>query len=312
MNKKSLTTIVGAALMFGAAYANAAPTVYGSARVALESCTACTSQDPDSWTMFNAGSRLGVRGSEDLGGGMSAIYNYEFGVDIDGGAGFDPGDRPKFVGLKGDFGTIRFGRMFHPAFDYVAGKTDVFNEGTILHQLGARASQLTYYTSPTFGGFNVGASVATGSGTDDENVDEYQIGARYNIGPVTIGAVHVSNNLTELDAQGLALTYAQGPVEVTLAGHSSEISTTVERQSIILTGQFTFGSNTIIAGVATREQDGSTAEPSIGKLEFQHKLSKVARVWATYIVEDNDDNVDNVVNGVRDDGIVQLGMRVDF
>lgn len=312
MNKNCLTTVVGATLMFSAAYAGAAPTVYGSARIAMESCTVCDGLDPDSWTMFNAGSRLGVRGSEDLGGGMSAIYNFEFGVDADGGAGFDPGDRPKFVGLKGGFGQVRFGRMFHPAWDYVAARTDVFNEGTILHQLGARASQLTYYNSPNLGGFDAGASIATGSGVNDENIDEYQIGARFKGGPVTIGAVHVSNNLTELDSQGAALTFAMGPVEATLAAHKSEISADVDRTSAILVGSYSFGSSTIIAGVAKRDQDGTEAEPTIGKLEFQQKLAKPVRVWVSYIKEDNDDDVDNVVNGVRDEGIVQLGMRVDF
>jgi predicted porin len=36
----------------------------------------------NAWDVFDNGSRLGVRGEEDLGGGLSAIYQYEFGVDV--------------------------------------------------------------------------------------------------------------------------------------------------------------------------------------------------------------------------------------
>ncbi len=80
------------------------------------------------WQVYNDASRLGVRGSEDLGSGLSAIYQYEFGVNISGGVNDFTGDsRPKWVGLKGDFGAITAGTQYTPYYN-VIGYTDTFND----------------------------------------------------------------------------------------------------------------------------------------------------------------------------------------
>jgi predicted porin len=57
------------------------------------------------------GSNLGVRGSEDLGGGLKAIFQLEYGSltpQRDGGLS---NSRDSFVGLQGGFGTLRVGRL---------------------------------------------------------------------------------------------------------------------------------------------------------------------------------------------------------
>ncbi|MDZ7661961.1 porin [Thiohalophilus sp.] len=63
--------------------------------------------------------RLGVKGSEDLGGGLAAIYQFEFQVDTSTGDA-DDGDRNSFVGLKGGFGTIKAGTLKSP-YKYFGG-----------------------------------------------------------------------------------------------------------------------------------------------------------------------------------------------
>jgi predicted porin len=54
-------------------------------------------------------SRLGVRGEEVIGGGLSAIYQYEFGVDVTEGGNLN-NNRPKWVGLKGTSLGLDHGR----------------------------------------------------------------------------------------------------------------------------------------------------------------------------------------------------------
>jgi predicted porin len=86
------------------------------------------------WQVFDDDSRLGVRGSEDLGGGLSAIYQYEFGVNVVGGVNdFSGSSRPKWVGLQGGFGAITLGTQYTPYYN-VIGYTDTFNSSKTFGQ----------------------------------------------------------------------------------------------------------------------------------------------------------------------------------
>ncbi|HEX4917210.1 MAG TPA: porin [Limnobacter sp.] len=64
---------------------------------------------PSNAAIENYSSRLGVRGVEDLGGGLSAVFGYEFGVNSDTG-GFGSG-RHAYVGLKSGLGTFMAGQL---------------------------------------------------------------------------------------------------------------------------------------------------------------------------------------------------------
>ncbi len=60
-------------------------------------------------------SRLGFRGTEDLGGGLKALFTLEAGFSADTGAGVGAGlnfNRQSFVGLSGAFGTVTLGRQY--------------------------------------------------------------------------------------------------------------------------------------------------------------------------------------------------------
>ncbi len=83
------------------------------------------------------GSYLGFRGSEDLGGGLRAIFRLETNIDTDTG---ELGSRGKFwhrestVGLADEAFTLTLGRQFHASTDRVTRSLDVFSvSGTSLH-----------------------------------------------------------------------------------------------------------------------------------------------------------------------------------
>ncbi|MDO9200708.1 MAG: porin, partial [Hydrogenophaga sp.] len=70
-----------------------------------------------------AGSRLGFKGTEDLGGGLKAHFNLEQAISLDTGANVEAGSafsRQANVGLSGGFGTVKLGRSFS-AFDDING-----------------------------------------------------------------------------------------------------------------------------------------------------------------------------------------------
>lgn len=141
---------------------------------------------------INSGSRWGIRGSEDLGGGLKAIFQLEAGLELDTGAakafsgnpstatptapngvsatGFN---RRAYVGLQSDYGTLTLGRDYTP-FYFAALATDIFRLGmfgnlqTIVGPAGgserfARVSNAVFYTSPEFNNIKARAAYSFGS-----------------------------------------------------------------------------------------------------------------------------------------------------
>ncbi len=88
-----------------------------------------------------SGSRLGFKGSEDLGSGLKAIFNVEMGILADTGSsqgGLTFG-RQAWVGLAGDFGTVKMGRQYTPQF-YFFDAVDPFDLGFTSGHAGASTS----------------------------------------------------------------------------------------------------------------------------------------------------------------------------
>ena len=81
MNKKLIAAAIAAAMVAPAAYAQA--TLYGKFHTSIDK-NDNDSYDEDNWEVNSRASRLGVKGSEDLGGGLKAIYQLEVNVNSDG------------------------------------------------------------------------------------------------------------------------------------------------------------------------------------------------------------------------------------
>ncbi len=182
MKKSTLALAVAAALTGFGSFAYADTTLYGSARVSIDysdpNSNNFDKNSPDSnWDVYNNSSRLGVRGEEDLGGGLAAIYQYEFGVDVTEGGNFN-GNRPKWVGLKGaSWGSVTVGTQWTPYYN-VIGIGDIFNSSRVFNSTNSFAASTTtspvlntylgntfglrmdnslIYTSPNWSGFGVQA-----------------------------------------------------------------------------------------------------------------------------------------------------------
>ncbi len=128
--KKSTTALAITAALGISTVAQADTTLYGSARVSVDwnkpnynSRVANTffdgGKDNQNLQVVDDTSRLGVEGSEDLGSGVSAIYQFEFGVDVPGGDNYFISNRPRWVGLKGDFGALTLGTQYTPFYNLI-------------------------------------------------------------------------------------------------------------------------------------------------------------------------------------------------
>lgn len=144
-------------------------TIYGVLDVGFQNAratgaTAGAAGNKDSHFRVNSSSSLlGFRGTEDLGGGLSAIWQLESSVTPDAGGAWS-GGRDHYVGLKGDFGTIRMGLL-----------TTKFRVLSVLADVMPGATNIGSYTGAangifgTVGSYTGGAPSATAPSTHFDN-----------------------------------------------------------------------------------------------------------------------------------------------
>jgi len=182
MNKKLMAVAVAGVLTAPAAFAQSSNVqLYGRANLGIDSYKAEGSSvagaDRDQRIrIFDNSSRVGLRGTEELGGGLKAIFQIETGVNIDAGGNLGQSGavngssgfwatRDSYAGLEGGWGRVTFGRQSifwanglngQFAANYV--NTEIpWQNGTGLGRMGstvARVPNVVAYTSPTFAGFN--------------------------------------------------------------------------------------------------------------------------------------------------------------
>ena len=248
-------------------------------------------------------SRIGFKGAEDLGGGLSAIWQIESGINIDEGKG-SWASRNTFLGLKGDWGTALGGKHDTP-LKLVGRAVDLFGD-TIADSrnvLGggsdARASNVVAYISPNFSGFNVIAAYVTdfpGNTTtapDADDKDVYNLNATYSNGPLYLGAAYGDGNGHEAAGLGshwrLAAGYTFGNFKVVGQYDSLEDdSTTVGTQNgdydaWMLGASYTMGAMVFKGNYMAGEYDGvNGAEPEQWTVGMDYNLSKRTSVYALY------------------------------
>ncbi len=189
--QKKIIALAVAGLMSGAAFAQSNVTVYGIVDVGYTSGSAngATKDKFSGLTSGNlSGSRIGFRGTEDLGGGLKANFTVELGtMDTTANAttntatqstttnGIDT-YRQAFVGLSGPFGAVVAGRLQHAGFwfgaKYDAHGASLFSPvGQLTQNLNtaisgratlARLDNAVQYASPNFSGLVVSAAYAFG------------------------------------------------------------------------------------------------------------------------------------------------------
>ena len=129
--QKKLIALAVAGLVSGGAFAQSTVTLYGSFDAGVRNVGNVNAAGDDVWTMGSSGTynsnRWGLRGSEDIGGGLKARFNLEGGFNS--GTGAATGvlfDRTAWVGLEGSMGSLDFGRQYTVIFKTI-GAYDPFN-----------------------------------------------------------------------------------------------------------------------------------------------------------------------------------------
>lgn len=147
--------------------------------------------------------RWGLKGAEDLGGGLKTIFALESGVNLNNGVfaqGNTPFGRQAFVGVSSvRFGTLTMGRQYDSITAYVAPVSSlgyIGNSALVAHpgdldnlRGTLRSNNAINYQSPDFGGLTLGAQLNLGGQAGNiSSGSGYSVGAAYHNGPVSLAA----------------------------------------------------------------------------------------------------------------------------
>ena len=187
------------------------------------------------------GSRWGLRGTEDLGGGMKAIFQLESGFKLDTGEQKVAGslfDRQAFVGLESGFGTVSLGKQYS-AYDALHAATNhnydafTFNaasgyQGGVsangMADYTSRVSNSIAYTSPSFSGFS--GAVVYGFGENKNAVsnskatDNASVHLKYANGPLLVGYAYQEEKQNAVAIAVPAGSFSQDKNKYNLVGGS--------------------------------------------------------------------------------------------
>lgn len=150
----------------------------------------------------NFGNRIGFKGSEDLGGGLKAIFQLENGFSLNTGALRNGGalfGRQAFVGISSPYGTITAGNQYDFINDYINqynlnGYASVYagHMGNFDRIAGNEVSNSVKFRSVDYGGFSFGAMYGFGNVAGNFNEDSaWSVGAGYKNGGFNMSAVYL-------------------------------------------------------------------------------------------------------------------------
>ena len=215
MQKKMIVLAVSA-LVSGAAFAQTNVTVYGVVDVGYGYSKAGDLKFSGLVSGQLNGSRVGFRGKEDLGNGLSAVFQAEFGFKADqfdskgtsAGAGVFNNVRNSWVGLQhANYGTLTLGRHNSVANDWtpkgfasdvsVYYPSNTIQESFLTMYSSDRVNNTIKYQSPNLNGFEARAFYGFGEvvGTtakpgDTSDAARYGIGGAYKNGPIDLALIY--------------------------------------------------------------------------------------------------------------------------
>lgn len=301
MKKIALSTLslalLGAA---GAAHAQSSVTLYGVIDNSL-TYVHNAQGNKNLWALGNAsggdlaGTRWGLKGQEDLGGGLAAIFQLENGFDPSNGRlqqGNREFGRQAFVGLTSQqYGTFTLGRQYDPVVDMVQGITADNYFGSAFATPGdvdnydnsSRTNNAIKYVSPNYAGFQAealyafgGVAGSTGSG------QTWSLAASYNNGPIAVAAGYFrsdnSNALTNGVRAGWDAAATSGSTfnSNINAGYGSAKSIGIAR----VAGQYTVGPFTMGLSYSNAQYKGD-AFSTFGSTEKYNSGSGFLNYQAT-------------------------------
>ena len=291
--KKSLLALAVLGAFAGAAQAQSSVTIYGIVDTGIAySSKVATGTGSDTGSKFGInsgviqGSRIGFKGVEDLGGGLSAVFQLETGFTSDDG-GLQGSDavtssnlfrRKSVVGLAGGFGTVLLGRQtdFSDTISAYTAVNDfggvVSNSGSGLNCLqGVRTNNSISYTTNNLSGFTGNLIYGFGETAGKTSAGQaYGIGAKYDNGPLGLGINYYQSKAgttpsdVSLITPALTSTNATAVANANAALAANAGNTALKALNVVASYQF--GPARVYGNYSRVKQDLKTAPTSVAGL----------------------------------------------
>jgi predicted porin len=344
MQKKIIALAIASALT-APAMAFAEATVYGQADLSIDRINDGNTNSGTSYNLVSNESRIGLKGSEDAGNGMSVVWQVEAGIGMDTGnttAG-QLFNRNTYLGLSGaGMGTILAGRYDTP-YKISTRRLDVFadteaadNRGLAgISMMGAghdvRRSNSLVYLSPSWGGFSLAAGTTFGAenapsgatkGTALSLAGMYEAGPLYatlaydslkygTVGDLAaVGPIAVND---EAKAWKAGVGYAMDAITVNAVIEKPKFTQAIgggssSSTNLYLGGKFAISTTDAIKLAYTKRGDtsGATNNAKQYALGYDHNMSSNTTVYALYTKI-----TDNTV-GAADPSTISVGVKHSF
>ncbi|NML32305.1 porin [Paraburkholderia antibiotica] len=272
------------------------------------------------------GSRWGLKGNEDLGGGWATLFRIENGFSLEngqlrqGGLGFG---RQAYVGLSNDrLGTVTFGRQYDSIVDYIAPTTLPGNLGGMFVHAGDidntsnsfRVNNSVKYASPNLGGFSFGGVYAfTNSNTADAaTTGMWSAGANYSASGLTLAVGYLfARNPGQLFADGNFVPNTTGAA-IGATGPFSYVGQPRNQQVIGAGATYVMGHVTVGAdytNVKFDDANGTTQSVRFDNYEVwgQYAITPAATVGGGYTFTDGKVNYNGATPKYH-----QIGLLLDY
>jgi predicted porin len=270
--------------------------IYGKALMTLQS----SDEGNGSFTEVKSNaSRIGLKGTHDLGDGLEVVFKAEFQVDLDGDSakGDSITDRNQYIGLRGAFGEVLLGKN-DTMLKQSQGKVDLFSDlnGDIksLWKGENRMADTISYKSPKFSGFQLGVTYVAEDSVDAE--DATSIALFYGDKELKKSPLFASIAL-DTDMKGYDTTRAtvSGKIAgVTLGAilHSQENTTSGEElDGALISAKYGFDKTTLKGQFQTASVDGGDDKSGF-TLGVDYKLAKSTKLFTYYTTFDMDSGAD--------------------
>ncbi len=325
MNKTLIVAAVSALAATGA-LAQSSVTIYGRLNVSAESqkniAVAGTQR-----VLQNSASRIGFKGTEDLGGGLKANFQLESGFSPDtGAAAASFFGRQSEVNLEGGFGMLRLGNFTSEAYYATADYISMHNHDTgtsedkLYAYLGfagnnnGNANKIAYRLPQIVKGMSLEAAVSAGEGQG--RVRTWDLAWNYSLGALQLGAGYQkAGDANQYAFRGL---YEMGSlvlgayIQKDENGYGANFGdrTTYRVSAAYNVGASEFHVNYGAAGKYSRVANSKATQLTVG---YNYNLSKRTKVYGFYTTVDNGTGLTYFGSGAgRDSSSVAAGIRHNF
>ena len=335
MNKKIIAAAIAASFIAPAVIADTANvTVFGKVRGSVDAVDTTGAKNTTSAAVVDnvqandRASRIGFKGSEDLGNGLKAIFHMEFSANIHSAGGADGlGSRNQFVGLSGDFGTVLTGRHDAPhSLAELGGGVNIFGDtvadmkGTYGPHAFVRASDVAVaYISPSFSGLTAAVALIpsennagtgpTSAANGDGLADSVSWGLIYSNGGLRVGLGGHEGDAADTDRWSASIKYKMGDFQVAAVYEDRESGANNDIENFTINGKYTMGNNALKVQFFDSDQDTANLDQDGWAIGLDHNFSKRTQAQVTYVSVDSENNG---AGAIEDGDVFSVGLNHTF